>query len=180
MESPEHILHRYWGYGSFRPLQKEIIAAVLRGRDVLALLPTGGGKSVCFQVPAILSGRLCLVISPLISLMQDQVERLKAQDIPAAMLHSGLHYREVEAILKNALHGAYRLLYISPERLQSQLFRDYLPDLDLCLITVDEAHCISQWGHDFRPDYLKIAGIRDYFPRSAGARAYGYSHKAGP
>jgi ATP-dependent DNA helicase RecQ len=159
----EDILKKYWGYASFRPLQKEIIDDIISGNDVLALLPTGGGKSVTYQVPAILQDGLCLVISPLIALMQDQVKHLQAIGISAACIHAGMHYMQVRQTLDNALHGGYKLLYISPERLQSELFSEYLPSLQLNLITVDEAHCISQWGYDFRPDYLKIATIRELF-----------------
>ena len=136
----------------------------MHNRDTLALLPTGGGKSVCYQVPALMKEGFCLVISPLIALMQDQVARLKELDVPAASLHSGMHYNEVKRTIENAMHGAYKLLYISPERLQTDLFLDYLPELDISMIAVDEAHCVSQWGHDFRPDYLKIADIRTIFP----------------
>jgi len=158
------ILKQYWGYDGFRPLQEDIIRSVLAGRDTLALLPTGGGKSLCYQVPALAQEGLTLVISPLIALMQDQVGRLRVLDIPAACIHAGMPYQEVKALLEDVLRGAYRLLYVSPERLQSTLFRDYLPELPVRLVAVDEAHCISQWGHDFRPDYLKIAAVRDCFP----------------
>ncbi len=160
----EHTLKEYWGHGRFRPLQKEIISSVLDGKDTLCLLPTGGGKSVCYQLPALLSDGICLVISPLIALMQDQVARLHELEIPAACIHSGMNYKEVKATLDNCMHGAYKLLYISPERLQTSLFQDYLPEFNISLIAVDEAHCISQWGHDFRPDYLKIAEVRYMFP----------------
>lgn len=161
MSTPEQILKEYWGYDGFRPLQRDIIDSVLDGRDTLALLPTGGGKSVCYQVPALMREGFCLVISPLIALMQDQVGRLKALDIPAESIHSGMHYNDVKRILSNAVHGGYKLLYVSPERLQTELFRDHLDGFDISMIAVDEAHCISQWGHDFRPNYLKIAEIRN-------------------
>ncbi len=166
MPSPEQILKQYWGYNSFRPLQEEIINSILDNRDTLALLPTGGGKSLCFQVPALLKDGFCMVISPLIALMQDQVSRLKHLDIPAACIHSGMHYYDVRRTLDNAMHGAYKLLYISPERLQTTLFREYMTEFDVSMIAVDEAHCISQWGHDFRPDYLKIASAREVFPNA--------------
>ncbi len=164
MKTPEQILSEYWGYNDFRPLQKEIISSILDGTDTLALLPTGGGKSVCFQVPALIREGVCLVISPLIALMQDQVQRLKKLNIPAESIHSGLHHIDVRRILDNTINSGYKLLYVSPERLQTDLFRDYLEDMELSLIAIDEAHCISQWGHDFRPSYLKIADIRPMFP----------------
>ncbi len=166
MPTPAEILKKYWGYDGFRPLQQEIIMSVLQGQDTLALLPTGGGKSVCYQVPAIMMDGLCLVISPLIALMQDQVKRLKHLDIPAESLHSGLGYRQVKAILEQARDGEYKMLYVSPERLQTSMFNDYLYHLDLSLIAVDEAHCVSQWGHDFRPDYLKISELRELFTQT--------------
>ena len=166
IQTPEQILKEYWGYNSFRPLQKEIISSVLENRDTFALLPTGGGKSVCYQVPALIKEGFCLVISPLIALMQDQVSRLKELNIRAECIHSGMHYNDVRHILDNAMHGGYKLLYISPERLQTNLFRDYLQEFDVRFIAVDEAHCISQWGHDFRPNYLKIATLRAVFPKT--------------
>ena len=166
MQTPEEILKQYWGYNSFRPLQGEIIGSVLEDRDTFALLPTGGGKSVCYQVPALIKEGFCLVISPLIALMQDQVNRLKELNIPAECIHSGMHYNDVRRTLDNAMHGGYKLLYISPERLQTSLFREYMTEFDVSLIAVDEAHCISQWGHDFRPSYLQIASIRETFPKT--------------
>lgn len=165
MELPEKILKAYWGYSSFRPLQKEIIKSVLDGKDTLALLPTGGGKSLCYQLPALANEGLCLVVSPLVALMQDQVERLKQLDISAAAIHAGMSFREVENTLRNTVQDGYKLLYVSPERLQSKLFNEFLPEFNLNLIAIDEAHCISQWGHDFRPDYLKIASLKEVFPR---------------
>jgi len=166
LATPEEILKKYWGYDSFRPLQKEIIGSILDKRDTLALLPTGGGKSVCYQLPALMMEGFCLVISPLIALMQDQVGRLKQLDIPAGCIHSGMHYNDVRRILDNTMHSAYKLLYISPERLQTELFKDYMTEFDVSLIAVDEAHCISQWGHDFRPDYLQIASVRAVYPNA--------------
>jgi ATP-dependent DNA helicase RecQ len=166
LPTPEQILKQYWNYNSFRPLQQEIINSILDNRDTLALLPTGGGKSLCFQVPALIKEGFCLVISPLIALMQDQVHRLKSLDIPAACIHSGMHYNDVRRTLDNAMHGGYKLLYISPERLQTELFKDYMTEFDVSMIAVDEAHCISQWGHDFRPSYLKIAEAREVFPNA--------------
>ncbi len=164
MQTPEQILKQYWGYDAFRPLQREIIQSVLDKHDTLALLPTGGGKSLCYQVPALCSDGFCLVVSPLIALMQDQVARLKALGIPAACIYSGMNYADVKRTLENALHDGYKLLYVSPERLQTRLFREYMTEFDVNLIAVDEAHCISQWGHDFRPSYLQIASIRATYP----------------
>jgi ATP-dependent DNA helicase RecQ len=160
LPSPQKILKQYWGHNSFRPLQQDIISAVMEGKDVLALLPTGGGKSVCFQIPALAKEGLCLVISPLIALMKDQVENLKRRNIMALSIHSGMTYFEVKQTLQNAAFGTYKFLYVSPERLETALFKEYLPALNLNLIAVDEAHCISQWGYDFRPPYLRIANIR--------------------
>ncbi|WP_026260073.1 RecQ family ATP-dependent DNA helicase [Segetibacter koreensis] len=164
MSSPQVILKQYWGHDSFRPLQLDIITAVMEGKDVLALLPTGGGKSVCFQIPALVNEGLCLVISPLIALMKDQVENLKKRDVMALSIHSGMSYFEVKQTLQNAAFGPYKFLYVSPERLETPLFKEYLPAFKLNLIAVDEAHCISQWGYDFRPPYLRIATIREEFP----------------
>lgn len=163
-DSPLDILHRYWGYPDFRPLQEEIIRSVLAGKDTLALLPTGGGKSICFQVPALMMEGLCLVVTPLISLMKDQAARLNGLGIPALALHAGFSFREVEAALRKAAHGELKFLYLSPERLQTDMFRTYLTDMPVCLLAVDEAHCISQWGYDFRPAYLRIADIREELP----------------
>lgn len=154
-------LARYWGFTSFRPLQEEIIDAVITANDVIGLLPTGGGKSITYQVPPVATGGLCLVITPLIALMKDQVTRLKSMNIRAMAIHSGLTREEVEISLDNCLYGDYRLLYVSPERLQTPLFRARLPRFNFTLVAVDEAHCISQWGYDFRPSYLHIAEIRE-------------------
>ena len=158
------ILLKYWGYSSFRPLQEEIIQSVLGGRDTLALLPTGGGKSLCFQVPALARDGLCLVISPLIALMKDQVDNLKKRGIRAAALHSGMHPDEIRIILDNCRYGNIKLLYVSPERLTTGTLLEAMRRLDISLIAVDEAHCVSQWGYDFRPPYLQIAGIRPLVP----------------
>lgn len=163
MPSAEQILKQYWGYNGFRPLQGEIIESILSQRDTLALLPTGAGKSVCYQVPALLQDGFCLVVSPLIALMKDQVEQLRERGILAECIHAGMHYMDVKRVLENMLHGPYKLLYVSPERLQTELFKEYLPSFNISFIAVDEAHCISQWGHDFRPDYLKIAALRRLF-----------------
>ncbi len=158
------ILKEYWGYRQFRPLQQEIIEHVLQGRDALALLPTGGGKSVCFQVPAMAMRGVCLVVSPLIALMKDQVENLGKRGIPAAAIYGGLSRQEMEWILNGAVHGRYKFLYVSPERCQNEMFLAHLRQMQVCLLAVDEAHCISQWGYDFRPPYLQIAGLRPILP----------------
>ncbi len=157
-------LKQYWGFDSFRPLQEDIINAILDGNDTLALLPTGGGKSICFQVPALSRDGICLVISPLIALMKDQVENLKKRGVPALCIYSGMSFIETKKTLQNAAHGNYKFLYVSPERLETKLFLEYLPVMNINLIAVDEAHCISQWGYDFRPPYLRIANLREYLP----------------
>ncbi len=159
--SPAGILKRYWGYDSFRPMQEDIINASLQGCDVLAVLPTGGGKSVCFQVPGLMREGLTLVITPLIALMKDQVQNLQARGIKAASVHSGMSRHELEVVLGNAAYGDTAFLYVSPERLGTDLFRSYLSVLDIAMIVVDEAHCISQWGYDFRPEYLHIGELRE-------------------
>ena len=164
MSTALQILEKYWGHNQFRPLQEGIIDAVLAKKDVLALLPTGGGKSICFQVPALLKDGMCLVISPLIALMQDQVSNLQEKRIDAAVIHSGMPYMAVKETLQAATSGAYKFLYLSPERIESNLFKEYLPALDISLIAVDEAHCIAQWGYDFRPPYLRIAALRNELP----------------
>ena len=158
-------LKKYWNYDNFRPLQAEIIQSVLDGRDTLALMPTGGGKSLCFQVPTMVMGGLCLVITPLISLMKDQVENLRCRNIRAAAIYTGMTYEQQKVALDNCQWGPYHFLYVSPERLESEEFRERLARLPICLIAVDEAHCISQWGYDFRPSYLKIAEIREVIRR---------------
>ncbi len=161
MASPQEILQQYWGYTSFRGEQENIVQAVLDGKDVLALLPTGGGKSICFQVPALMKEGLCLVISPLIALMKDQVENLQKRNIPATALYSGMSFFEVQQTLQQAVHGHYKFLYLSPERLETKFFKQFVHALNISLIAVDEAHCISQWGYDFRPPYMRIANLRD-------------------
>ena len=155
------ILTNYWGHTSFRPLQEDIIESILQKKDTLALLPTGGGKSICFQVPALMIDGTCLVITPLIALMNDQVTNLKKLGINARSIHSGMHRSEVESVYSNCLHGKVKFLYVSPERLENDVFRDLISKMKVNIITVDEAHCISQWGYDFRPPYLRIADIRD-------------------
>lgn len=160
-------LKTYFGYDDFRPLQAEIVQSVLDGRDTLALMPTGGGKSLCFQVPTMAMNGLCLVITPLIALMKDQVENLRRRDIRAAAIYTGMSYEQQKTALDNCMWGPYHFLYVSPERLESEEFRERLSRLPISLIAVDEAHCISQWGYDFRPSYLKIAEIRDLVARKA-------------
>jgi len=162
--TPREILKQYWGYDAFRPLQEDIIAAVLEGKDTLALLPTGGGKSICFQVPAMAKEGVCLVVSPLIALMKDQVENLKSRGINALAVYSGMSFLEVKKTLQNAAYGNYKFLYVSPERLETNLFLEYLPAMNISLLVVDEAHCVSQWGYDFRPPYLRIASLRELLP----------------
>lgn len=162
---PEDLLRKYWGHDAFRPLQKEIITSILSGIDTIALLPTGGGKSVCYQIPAMMMEGVCLVISPLISLMQDQIARLDKLGIPAAAIHSGIGWRNVQHIITEAQEGRYKLLYVAPERLLSNRFKAALEDILVSFVALDEAHCISQWGHDFRPSYLQIAQLREAFPR---------------
>ena len=162
--NPADILKKYWGHEQFRPLQEDIINSVLQKKDTLALLPTGGGKSICFQVPALMNEGICLVISPLIALMKDQVENLKAKGINALSIYSGMSFAEVKQTLQNASFGNYKFLYVSPERLETKLFLEFLPALKPTLIAVDEAHCISQWGYDFRPAYMRIANLREELP----------------
>lgn len=163
-DSPLSILKRFWGYENFRPLQEEIISHVLSGKDTLALLPTGGGKSICFQVPALLLEGLCIVVTPLIALMKDQVEQLKKRQISAVAIHSGMSRKEVDLLLDNCVYGDIKFLYLSPERIQTELFQERVRLMKVSLIAVDEAHCISQWGYDFRPAYLLINTLRELKP----------------
>ncbi|KAA6328679.1 ATP-dependent DNA helicase RecQ [termite gut metagenome] len=161
---PSDILFQYWGYSSFRPLQEEIIKDILNGNDTLGLMPTGGGKSITFQVPALGKEGLCLVITPLIALMKDQVQNLKRRGIKAAAVYSGMTRQEIIITLENCIFGNFKFLYLSPERLDTDIFRSKLRSMKISMITVDESHCISQWGYDFRPAYLKITDIRKLLP----------------
>ena len=155
------VLKEYWGHDSFRPKQEDIVLTALEGRDVLAILPTGGGKSVCFQVPAMIRPGIAIVVTPLIALMKDQVQNLTDRGIRALCIHAGMGRREVDTVLNNALYGDFKFLYVSPERLGTRLFQSYVQEMNVSYIVVDEAHCISQWGYDFRPDYLQIGTLRD-------------------
>jgi len=163
-ELAKTILTRYWGYPNFRPFQEDIVDSVMAGKDTLALLPTGGGKSICFQVPTMAMEGLCLVITPLVALMKDQVANLAKKGIPAAAIYSGKHSDEIQLAYNQAVYGRLKFLYVSPERLQTDTFIEALKRMKVCLLAVDESHCISQWGYDFRPPYLKIAEIRPYIP----------------
>lgn len=164
--TPEEVLQKWWGYEAFRPKQREIIDAVLAGRDTLALMPTGGGKSLTYQVPALMSEGIAIVVTPLIALMKDQVDRLRRLGIPAVAVHSGMDSRKIEIALDNCTYGDVKLLYIAPERLATEAFRVRLRSMNVSIIAVDEAHCISQWGYDFRPSYLRIAELREYQPKA--------------
>jgi ATP-dependent DNA helicase RecQ len=161
IEQCKKILTRYWGFTSFRPLQEEIIKSVAEGRDTLALMPTGGGKSITFQVPALAMEGTCLVITPLIALMKEQVSRLNNLEIKSTAIHSAMSREEIDITIDNCIYGDYKFLYVSPERISTQLFQGKVGRLNLSIVAVDEAHCISQWGYDFRPSYLKIASLRD-------------------
>ncbi len=159
------ILEKYWGYRSFRPSQEEIINSVLNGTDALALLPTGGGKSICFQVPGLAMDGICVVVSPLIALMKDQVENLTKKGIKAIAITSAMHKREIDIALDNCVHGNVKFLYLSPERLETEIVKVRLQKMNVNLIAIDESHCISQWGYDFRPSYLKIELLREILPK---------------
>lgn len=164
--TPKDILKQYWGFDEFRPLQEDIIKSVLVGKDTLALLPTGGGKSICFQVPALVKGGICIVVSPLIALMQDQVKNLNDRGISAVSIDSSLHFVQIDRILDSAVNGQYSFLYLSPERLRNEVVQARIERMNVSLIAVDEAHCISQWGYDFRPPYLQVAEIRKLVPNA--------------
>ncbi len=164
MQSYRDILKKYWGFDDFRGIQEEIIKSITDGHDTLGLMPTGGGKSITFQVPALSMMGTCIVVTPLIALMKDQVSHLRQKGIRAEAIHSDLQHDDILRIMENAIFGAVKLLYVSPERLSSDLFRTKIRHMKVSFICVDEAHCISQWGYDFRPSYLRIAEIRDYFP----------------
>ncbi|MBA4301350.1 MAG: RecQ family ATP-dependent DNA helicase [Cyclobacterium sp.] len=166
METNLHlILRNVFGLEDFRPVQKQVIDSVMEGKDTLALLPTGGGKSLCYQIPGLAKEGICLVISPLIALMKDQVDNLKAKGIKASAIYSGMSYREIDTTLDNCIYGDFKFLYVSPERLKQELFIERFRQMNINLIAVDEAHCISQWGYDFRPPYLEIAAIRVFHPK---------------
>ncbi|MEO9870052.1 RecQ family ATP-dependent DNA helicase [Ekhidna sp.] len=158
--NPSEILKQYWGYDSFRPLQEEIIQSVLDEKETLALLPTGGGKSICFQVPAMVLEGICIVVSPLISLMKDQVEQLQRRGIKAVSIYSGMSKREIDITLDNCIYGGFKFIYVSPERLKTEIFLERAKQMNICLLAIDEAHCISQWGYDFRPPYLQISEFK--------------------
>ena len=164
MNKYQEILKQYWGYDSFRDLQEEIITSIGEGKDTLGLMPTGGGKSITFQVPALAQEGICIVITPLIALMKDQVQNLRKRGIKALAIYSGMTRQEILTALENCIFGNYKFLYISPERLDTEIFRTKLRSMKVSIITVDESHCISQWGYDFRPAYLKIAEIRELLP----------------
>ena len=163
-EKYHSVLQKYWGYSSFRPLQEDIIDAAYRGLDVLGLMPTGGGKSITFQVPALCKEGTCLVITPLIALMKDQVDNLRDKGIRALTVYSGMSHNEILQAYDNCILGDYKFLYISPERLATELFLEKVRRMNVSMLVVDESHCISQWGYDFRPSYLKIAEIRSVLP----------------
>ncbi len=156
----------YWGYNAFRPLQEDIINSVLQKRDTLALMPTGGGKSITYQIPTLASEGICIVVTPLIALMKDQVAGLTKKGIKAVAVYSGLTYEEIDIALDNCIFGDFKFLYCSPERIGTEIFRVRVQRMNVCLIAVDEAHCISQWGYDFRPSYLKIIELRQLLPEA--------------
>jgi len=166
LETYRKILVKYWGFTSFKPLQEEIIKSVVAGKDTLGLMPTGGGKSLTFQIPTVASEGICLVITPLIALMKEQVSRLNSMEIKSMAIHSGMSAEEIEIALENCIYGNYKFLYVSPERISTSIFQYKVARFNLSLVAIDEAHCISQWGYDFRPSYLKIASLRDHIPEN--------------
>lgn len=166
MPDYHHILNQYWGFSEFRPLQLDIIKSVAAGNDVLGLMPTGGGKSVTFQVFGLSVDGICVVVTPLIALMKDQVESLRRKGVKALKIHSGMSWMEIKITLDNAVWGDFKFIYISPERINSEYFRERVVKMNVNLIAVDEAHCISQWGYDFRPSYLNITSLRDLLPEA--------------
>ena len=165
MSKINNILFQYWGHREFRPMQEEIITAALENRDVLALLPTGGGKSLCFQIPAIVKDGICIVVSPLVALMEDQVKTLQKKGIKALAIVGGISYNDLDSLLDNCIYGNFKFLYLSPERLQQDIVQQRIEQMNVNLIAIDEAHCISQWGHDFRPAYLNISILRELHPQ---------------
>jgi ATP-dependent DNA helicase RecQ len=167
MQTATQILQKYWNHNTFRSLQNEIIDSVLKGNDTFALMPTGGGKSICFQVPGMMKDGICLVISPLVALMKDQVANLQKRDIKAIALTGGIQSNELIELLDNCEFGNYKFIYLSPERLQSDWILERIKNLPINLIAIDEAHCVSQWGHDFRPAYLKISKFKNTFSKSS-------------
>ena len=165
MKQFETILKKYWGYSKFRPLQLEIIQSVTSGKDTLGLMPTGGGKSITFQVAGLSKEGICIVVTPLIALMKDQVDALRNKNIKALAIYSGMNYREIDIAYDNCMFGDVKFLYISPERLKTDLFREKIRNMNVNLLAIDEAHCISQWGYDFRPSYLEIIAVREVLPQ---------------
>ena len=161
MKLLENILEKYWGYTSFRASQKVIIESIFSNKDTIALLPTGGGKSICYQVPALAKEGVCIVVSPLIALMEDQVFQLKKRDINAVAINSSMNLHQIDTILDNCIYGDVKFLYVSPERIQTRLFQERFKKMNVSFVAIDEAHCISQWGHDFRPSYLSLNILKE-------------------
>ena len=178
-EKALNILEKYWGFREFRPQQLEVIESILEGKDTLTLFPTGGGKSICFQVPALMQDGICIVVSPLISLMEDQVNALLQKNIKAMAITGGISYADLDRNLDNCIFGNFKFLYLSPERLQQEIVKERLKQMNINLIAIDEAHCISQWGHDFRPAYRNIADLRELASRGNLCRLYCYCHQSG-
>ncbi len=162
MKTAVQTLQKYWGFDGFRPAQQLVLQSVLEGKDTLALLPTGGGKSICFQVPSMMKEGICIVISPLIALMKDQVQALKEKEIKSHAIFAGMSYKDMDRIFDNCIYGDVKFLYVSPERIQTELFQERVKKMSVSYLVVDESHCISQWGYDFRPAYLRIRDLRDW------------------